>query len=140
MGVGPVLEPNTPTISSAPSPPPVSDPSPTRGFFLGPQKLPQHVVQDAAVAVILDLLRGVETEAGFEGGRFAVLLPGPDGHLAAVLEVAPDPLGEAFDVDQLVAGEAEGGGVLARQELQGSDAHADEVAAVDALEALGDDG
>jgi len=39
-----------------------------------------------------------------------------------------------------VAGETEGIGTLAFHELQGQDSHPDQVRAVDALEALGDDG
>ena len=47
--------------------------------------------------------------------------------------------GLVADGEDLFAGEAERFGVLAGQELQGQDAHADEVRAVDALVALGDD-
>ena len=43
-------------------------------------------------------------------------------------------------VERLAAREAEGAHVLARLELQREDAHAREVRAVDALEALRDDG
>ena len=45
---------------------------------------------------------------------------------------------DAVDLDDLVAGEAERGRVLAGLELQRQDAHADQVRAVDALEALRD--
>ena len=47
--------------------------------------------------------------------------------------------GLVADGEDLFAGEAEGFDVLAGQELQRQDAHADEVGAVDALVALGDD-
>jgi len=48
--------------------------------------------------------------------------------------------GDTGDRDGLLAGEAVAGGILAGQELQRQDAHADEVGAVDALEAPGDHG
>jgi hypothetical protein len=49
-------------------------------------------------------------------------------------------LGDAGEGEGLLAGEAEGLGVLALRELEREDAHADEVGAVDALVGLGDDG
>ena len=47
--------------------------------------------------------------------------------------------GLVADREDLFAGEAERFGVLAGEELQRQDAHADEVGAVDALVAFGDD-
>ena len=48
--------------------------------------------------------------------------------------------GDAGDVEGLAAVEAQGLAVGAIGELQRDDTHADEVGAVDALEAFGDDG
>jgi len=47
---------------------------------------------------------------------------------------------QAFEAEGFFAGEAEGLNAVAAFELQGEDAHADQVGAVDAFEALGDDG
>src|SRR5215212_11050200 len=99
-------------------------------------QLPQDVVQDAAVAEILDLVERIDPAhqrrllhgavRGFDLG---------DEPLAR-LEVAR----EAPDGDGLVALQAEArpGGVALEHERR--DPHADEVRAVDALEALSDHG
>src|SRR5262249_29980874 len=95
-------------------------------------ELTQHVRQDAAVPVVLALLRRqqqhLDLEALLAGGA-----PGDDLDFAcrAVVETG----GGAY----FVAAQAERLRVLAGAELQRQHAHADEVRAVDTLEAFGDD-
>src|SRR5688572_28310027 len=60
--------------------------------------LTQHVLQDAAVQVVLHLLRAIEADLGLErlfAGRHV------DDHAGL------DALGEAFDLERLFAGEAQ---------------------------------
>jgi aconitate hydratase len=96
-------------------------------------ELSQHVMQDAAVAVIFHLVGGIDA-AQRDEARGAAIGPGDlDRHLLARLE-----LGEPADGEGVVAGEAQRGARLALAELQRKHAHADEVGAVDALEALDD--
>src|SRR6185369_14254492 len=104
------------------------------------QKLPQHVVKNPAVAVVLHLLRGVEPHAGLEVDRGAVVAAGLDRYVAAGLEAGIHSGGEAGDGEDFVTGETEALDGLAVDEFERRDAHADQVAAVDALEALGDHG
>src|SRR6185503_10421994 len=96
---------------------------------------PQHVLQDAAVAVVLGLVGRVDAYARVELDRLAVVAPGAHAHGASGLEGAAVELGD-LDVERLVAGEAERLRALALRELERQDAHADQVGAVDALEAL----
>src|SRR5215216_4096603 len=138
-GVEPVPESITPTFSLSSLSSPRVGSLPDAGLFScrrfpATQELSQHVVQDAAVAVVLDLLRSVEAHPGLELGHLAAIGLGADDHLAAVLETAPHSRGQARDVDHLLAGEPEARHGVAAREFQGSDAHADQVAAVDALE------
>src|SRR4051794_8023448 len=93
------------------------------------QELPEHVLQDPAVAEVLRLLGRVDPHAG---GELAV--SGADRHLARQL-AAVQAVGQAGDGDLLLAREVD---VLVA--LQREHAHADEVRAVNALEALGDHG
>ena len=92
------------------------------------QQLAQHERQDAAVLVVLDLLRRVDAHARRE--------------LLVVRRCTRDLLGlaalDAGDRELLLAGQPERLGVLAVGELQRQHAHADQVGAVDALEGLGD--
>src|SRR5215207_7197948 len=100
-------------------------------------QLPEHEREDAAVPVVFDLDGRVDAQRHRHLALRAVgaadaerhVLPGPD--LAAL---------EPRDVDGLRAVEPEGLGVDVVLELEGEDDHADEVRAVYALEALGDDG
>src|SRR5690606_37328442 len=95
---------------------------------------PQHVLQDAAVAVVVGLTRGVDAYDRVE------LHAGVGGDLHRAGGGAVVQLGHAGDGEGLLAGQAEGVGRVALRELQRQDAHADEVRAVDALVGLGDDG
>ena len=66
--------------------------------------------------------------------------PDPSRTRSLTFWPASRPLGQADDVELLAAGQAERLGVLAGQELERQDAHADQVRAVDALVGLGEDG
>src|ERR687898_2350291 len=99
------------------------------------EHLAQHGLQDAAVTEVLDLDRGVHAGLYPELLLFAFVARDLHGQLHARLEA-----GEARDVKGLVAREAEGFCALALGELQGQHAHADQVRAVDAFEALRDNG
>src|SRR5208282_2674266 len=81
-------------------------------------ELPQDVLQDAAVPVVLALLRRVDAQARLERLRGSTLGSCRDRHLAGI------PLAESRDVEYLAAGEPERRHVLTGQELQRCDAHA----------------
>src|SRR5205807_6027521 len=72
-----------------------------------PSPLTQHVVEDAAVAVVVGLLRRVDAHAGRELG-----LARPDRELPGDRVVGTEP-GQADDVDHLVTAQAEAGRRLA---------------------------
>src|SRR5690606_17038193 len=121
----------TPAVDGARRP---SRPAGRAGARLGGGQLPQHVVPRPAVPEVLHLLRGEQQHVDL------------DAHLAAV-DLARDHRGrarvavlQAGDLVHLGAVQAQGLGVLAVVELQRQHAHADQVGAVDALEAGGDHG
>src|SRR6478735_971927 len=100
------------------------------------RELPQDVVQDAAVAEVFELVERIDAADQRNQLDLAVRRGDLGLHALARLEVAR----EAVQGQGFVALEAERhpGGVAF--EHQRNDAHADEVRAMDALEALGDDG
>src|ERR671910_587195 len=100
-----------------------------------PEELPEDGLQDAAVAQVLDLDRRVHAGLDLELFGLAVVARSPDGQLGAGRDLC-----ETRDVEGLSAGQTQGVGALAFRKLEGEDAHADQVRAVNALEALGDDG
>src|SRR5690349_11943234 len=87
----------------------------------------QHALQESAVRSVLYLLRSVD--ARDDGER---LVARAHGQLLLGREADGDPV----DLEQLVAGEAERRRVLTLLELGRQHAHADQVRAMDALEAL----
>lgn len=99
------------------------------------RQIPQHCVEDAAVAVVLNLDGGVDAAGGDEVDSLAVGLDG--GHFDSLtwLEV-------------VVESDLEGFGAVEFQEvagfpfavLQRENSHADEIRAVDTLERGCDDG
>ena len=99
-------------------------------------QLPQHKRQNTAVAVVVDFDGGVDAE--FDGLlNFGAVFAGDgEGDILAGL----DAVAEAGDVVGFGAVEVERLRADAFGELEREDAHADEVGAVDAFEALGDDG
>src|SRR5690606_31523538 len=96
----------------------------------------EDVRQDAAVAVRRQLLRRVHANVHPEPDRAPILALRTDLDRAARLQRRAG----ALDVEDLAPGEAEARDRLAGPELQRQHAHVHEVAAMDALEALGDDG
>src|SRR5690606_19455318 len=104
------------------------------GAGLLADQLAQHVLQDAAVAVVVGLTGGVDPDHGVE------LDAGVGGHLDGGGDAALVELGHAGDGEGLLTGEAQRVGRPPLGELQRQHAHADQVGAVDALVGLGDDG
>jgi DNA-binding NtrC family response regulator len=98
-------------------------------------QLAQDRLENAAVAVVVDLDRGVEAAGHAHGRR----LPGAL-HLHDHVLPRPDLAADAAHREDLLAVEAQGLRVLPGLELQGQHAHAHEVRAVDPLVALRDDG
>src|SRR5438067_1449850 len=94
----------------------------------------QHELKNAAVLIVVDLVGRIDSADDFETLRLAVDARGFDVELFARREAVL----HARDVDRLEAGEAERLRVLACHELEREHAHADEVRAMDALEALRD--
>src|SRR5918992_421679 len=111
----------------------------TRTFKVRPlillEELAQHRLQDAAVPQVLDLHRRVHARPDPELSHLATFTSGLYSKPGAGCEI-----GEALYVVGLRTVQPKTIGVLAPCELQGEDAHPDQVRAVDALEALGDDG
>src|SRR5690348_6179281 len=93
------------------------------------EQVPQDVLHDAAVAVVVRLTGGVDADHRVEGDVARGDLDGLRG--AALVE-----LGDATDGEGLLAGQAERLGSLALGELERDDAHADQVRPVDALVGL----
>src|SRR5437899_1788836 len=92
------------------------------------QELAEDVGEDAAVLVVADFDGAVDAADDAEYLRVAGIAAGADGETFA----RRDAFFDAFDVVGLGAVEAEGLGVFAGLELEREDAHADEIAAVDA--------
>src|SRR5574342_425597 len=84
--------------------------------------------------VVLQLDRRIQSNAGVKGRRTAVFPCGRYPYRAARLEPRDDPA----DRERLAAGQPQRRGTLALRELERQHAHADQVAAVNALVALGD--
>jgi len=99
----------------------------------GAGELAEDVLQDASVLVVEDLLRGVDADDGREGRGVAGVRFGGHGNRPAIGELALEHGGQLSglaDGVELLAGEAVDADrvrVLAGLELQGQDAHADQV-------------
>src|SRR5215217_7480498 len=79
------------------------------------RRLPQFAenpMQDAAVAVVDDLVRGVETDPSLELDLLAALLRRCDLDLAVRGATGIHRLGEPVDVELLLAGQTEGVGTV----------------------------
>src|SRR5664279_1857315 len=98
----------------------------------GGRELPQHISQDAAVAVVIDLVRRIEPDGGRERRLLALRVRRRDRELLLRREVLRD----ARDGESLLARQPEALCVLPGLVLEREDAHPREVRAVDALEAL----
>ena len=89
-------------------------------------------MENAAVPIVGDFLRGVDADACCEGFRRAVGGFGGNGCFFAGSEA-----GYAADVENFMAGETEGFASFAGEKFERENAHADEIAAVDAFVAFG---
>src|SRR5690348_17316740 len=94
----------------------------------------QHVLQDAAVPEIFELVERIDTAQQRHLVGLAVGAVNPAKELGARLQA----LGDAENVEALGAVELQGLTILAFLELQGEHRHADEIRAMDALETLDD--
>ena len=92
-------------------------------------------MQDAAVPVVGDFLGSVDADARLEGFHLAVGGSCVDGGFFARSQSS-----NAFDIEDLVTGQAQGLFVRAREKFQRENAHANEIAAMDALVAFGENG
>src|SRR5215212_10870856 len=91
------------------------------------QELSEHEQQDSPMSVVEPLIGGIDAHSGLE-------------LLVICLDLEPaGAVLESVEVERLLAGQAERLRVLTVRELQRQHAHADQVRAVDALVALGDD-
>src|SRR5262249_57115434 len=99
------------------------------------EQLAQDVGQDAAVAVVVELGRGVDAHARLELAR-AGLRARADAQRPAAREAGGDPLAQSYHVVVLAAAEAERARALAGRELERQDAHPHQVRAMDPLLAL----
>src|SRR6185437_12377167 len=100
-----------------------------------PQQAAQHVLQDAAVPEVFDLVERIDAADHLLLAHAAIRVV--DAHRQ--LHARPDPGGGADDVDRLLAGQLQTLAADPVAELQWQHPHADQVRAVDALEALDDD-
>src|SRR5688572_10845659 len=100
------------------------------------RKLPEHELQNSAVAVIFELCRGVDTAGNGECLNFAVIASGLDDEILSQLQTRRN----SHHFESLEAGEIVIRQVFTRLELQRHDAHADQVTAVNTFVALGNDG
>src|SRR3990172_2715698 len=100
------------------------------------QQLPQHVLQNSAIPVIVQLRRRVDAADHLKLTGRALVAHRLDAEFRPDLE----SVGDAGDVELLESAKPVGLEIFAGLEHQRHDAHADQVAAVNALEALGDNG
>src|SRR5215813_13293684 len=98
-------------------------------------RLAQGEREDPAVAGILDIVWCVEPHARLKTFFFSILCSGAYSHEHSRLKTG----GYTFDVENLKAGQAKACGTLSFFELQREDAHADEIAPVNAFEAFSQD-
>src|SRR5262245_58272569 len=97
------------------------------------QKLTQHVLEDAAMPVVLELDRGIDSRPRIER-RFAARPAGANDHAFTGRELLLDPRHRKG----FFSSQPEARARLTVTEFERQDAHADQVRAMDALVALGD--
>src|SRR5262245_20227265 len=104
------------------------------GEFL-PNQLPQDVLQNPAIAVVLNFEWCVDSDACLKTSFFSIFCSHAYSHEHSRLKT----VGYTLDVENLKACQAEARGTLSFFELQRKDAHADEITSVDTLEAFRQD-
>src|SRR5207244_2905636 len=102
------------------------------------QQLAQYEMQNPAIPIVSHFPRRIDADDRCKRLSRAIGFCRDHVNRLAWSEVRQDG-GEAIERVDFLAGETEGVRVFARLELQGENPHADEVGAVDAFEALGDD-
>src|SRR3954462_3805364 len=90
------------------------------------QQLPQHGLKDAAVAIVLELYRCIDTAGRQELDRIAFPIGHADFYLVTGLQIVIDE-----DLERADAGEAKRAAILALLVDQRQHAHADEIRSVD---------
>src|SRR2546427_5920231 len=101
------------------------------------KQLPQHVLEDSAVAVMLQLLRRVDADGYRELHTRAVRPRRPDHQLLAARESLGEHGAEPRDLEHFFSGQAELLRRFVGEELQREDSHPHQVRPVDPLVALG---
>src|SRR3990172_7143822 len=91
------------------------------------RQLAEDIREYSAMLVVLDLHRRIDAED--DGERLDAAIGGSGPHFQALAR--RQPFGHAPNVVDLLAGQPQDGGRLARLELEGQDAHPDQIAAVD---------
>src|SRR5262249_34951176 len=101
-----------------------------------PQQLPQYVLQDSTVLIILKLVWSIDACDGLECFFFAVLATRANRSRHSGLKFP----GNALDIESFEACQSQHSGVVAFHKLQGQNSHPHEVTSMYALEALRQDG
>src|SRR6266550_3527375 len=96
------------------------------------QQLPQHVLQNPSMPIVIQFRGCIDTADNLELRDLAVIAGRLDGEFLSQLESGRD----ASDIELLESRQTEELEVLAGLELQGHDSHADQITAVNALKAL----
>src|SRR5215831_11396327 len=96
-----------------------------------PNQLSQDVLQDPAVAVVLNFVWGVDSHDCLKTSFFSIVCTHAYRHEHSRLNTS----GYTFDVQNLKARQAKACSTLSVFELQRKDTHADEIAPVNTLEA-----
>src|SRR5690606_36123424 len=107
--------------------------------LLSGQKLSENILKNAAVQVIQQLLRRVDADRRAEFFGPAVFVRGLYRDLATAGEASGYGLSESEHGEGFAAAQAQRFDAFAVPELERKDAHPDQIGAVDALVAFGED-
>src|SRR6516162_2865319 len=100
------------------------------------QQLPQYVFQDPAVTVVIHFRRRIDTANHFELGHLAVIGSRLNGQFLSQLE----PRTDTQNIEGLKAGKIVRFEIFSRLENHRHDSHADQIAAMNTFETLGNGG
>ena len=104
------------------------------------QQLPQHILQNPAVGVVERFLRRVDADQRVELDRVSCAVSAARTFTCASGGEFFDYVADAGDLEDFFAGQLERFGGLSGAKLQRQNSHADQVRAVNAFVAFGDDG